>query len=886
MGGWAIGVGSVTGFKDIAARAMAADGSGNIFVTGTFSGALVLGAHVSPSRDSAIFVAKLDSGLSPVWAASSAEVSQYTYVEDIATDGKGGAYITGCYFGSQVSFGAHTLKQPAGASTSYTQAFVARIDGKGQWAWVRGATGDAGSCGQGVAVDSSGDAHITGTFSGSKANFGAVSLSSKGSSNLFVARIDGKGTWRRANAATGSGTYYYYGLTSAGIVVDSGGSAYITGIFEDKATFGTLTVTSSGNEDVFVARLDAKGAWSWVASAGGKGQDGGDHLALDAAGHLLVTGPVSSGQATFGAHSVKNQGSSAIFVASISKTGAWHWARAATGVATDARPTVAAYGKGDALVAGTFSPHKSTFGSFTLKSRGGDDLFVGRLDSTGAWRWARGAGAPFDDRACGVATDSGGTVYTAGHIGGSISAPVKATFGQRTVGGSGAQDLFVARQSGAGEFTRVRRYSAVSSGSDYGLGVARDSAGNIYVTGRFARKATFGATTLTSKAPDEVFVAKADRQGKWVWAVAGKTSRAFGHGVAVDDSGHVYVTGFFEGDTSASGGYRAFFGAHKVVASSAEREVFVARVDRAGKWAWATAAGSTFQDDGHDVEVDGAGNLWVTGCVAGGATFGGTTLSSRGSTDLFVARLDAGSGKWRWARGGGSAAADCGHDLVVDGAGAAHVTGRIGGAATFGARALKGRGGDDLVVAKIDRLGRWQWVAGGGGSGFDSGFGVARDSSGELVVAGSFHGAARFGAQTLTAQGSNDVLVGKLDSAGQWRWVVRGGGATFTHGKGVALDRVGNIHVAGYFYGAASFGSITLAGGGTTTPFVARLNPSGTWTAAWAPASSGSLGAAHAIAAGPGGNTVTAGGFFASARFGGATLQSLGKADIFVWHLP
>ncbi len=745
---------------------------------------------------------------------------------------------------------------------------------------------DSGVCGYAVAADSIGDAYITGNFAGSKVTFGTLTLSSKVGGDIFVAKLDRNGTWRWASGATNPGAYYY-GFSSADIVVDGAGDTYITGSFDSTITFGSLTLASKGGGDIFVAKLDKKGAWSWAASGGGKGKDLGDRLAAHSSGNIFITGTVSSGKSTFGTLTLSTKGSPNVFVASIHKDGAWQWVRGSPDAGHDRAPAVATDSSGDAYVAGSFSLHKSTFGPFTLASKGGDDVFVAKLNKKGAWSWARGAGSPVDDSACGVATDSSGNVYTAGHLGGSSTGPHKATFGQHTLTGSSAQDMYVARQSSTGAFTKARRFSAVASGKDYGLGMARDSAGSIYVTGRFVSKATFGTLTLTAKGSEEVFVAKADRKGRWLWAVAGDTSRAFGYGVAVDSHGDAYVTGFFEGDGSSSGGYKAAFGAHTVTApSNNNREVFVAKINKAGKWAWAAAGGGAFHDDGHDVEVDGAGNLFVTGCVAGAAKFGTTTLAGKGSSDLFVAKVDAGSGKWLWARSGGSPGTDCGHDLAVDGAGAAYITGRIGDSATFGAKALITNGGDDVLVAKINKDGAWQWVTGGGGSAFDCGYGMDLDSAGDMAVTGTFHGAARFGAITLTAKGTNDVFVGKLNSAGCWSWVARGGGTSFAYGKGVAMDRLGNIHVAGYSYGAASFGIFTLAGGGSTTPFVARLSSAGAWTAARAPTSTASLGAAHAIVAGPGGNTITTGGFSAAADFAGTNLQSLGKSDIFVWHLP
>ena len=107
-----------------------------------------------------------------------------------------------------------------------------------------------------------------------------------------------------------------------------------------------------------------------------------------------------------------------------------------------------------------------------------------------------------------------------------------------------------------------------AGGTDYdnGYSIAVDANGNSYVTGVFWGSATFGATTLTGSGNFDVFVAKLDSNGNWLWAKqTGGTSFDFGYGIAVDANGSSYVTGFFMesatfGTTplTSSGGYDIF----------------------------------------------------------------------------------------------------------------------------------------------------------------------------------------------------------------------------------------------------------------------------------------------------------------------------------------
>ena len=112
-----------------------------------------------------------------------------------------------------------------------------------------------------------------------------------------------------------------------------------------------------------------------------------------------------------------------------------------------------------------------------------------------------------------------------------------------------------------------------------GQGIAVDGAGNSYITGRFQGSAAFGAgetneTTLTSAGISDIFVAKYDASGDLVWAKrAGGTSRDSGEGIAVDGSGHSYVTGYFEDSATFGPGETN----ETTLTGAGDRDIFVAK---------------------------------------------------------------------------------------------------------------------------------------------------------------------------------------------------------------------------------------------------------------------------------------------------------------------
>ncbi len=137
------------------------------------------------------------------------------------------------------------------------------------WSWAERAGGSSNDYGYGIAVDSSGNAFVTGYFRGSSADFGSTTLNSSGASDVFVAKLDSSGNWLWAERAGGSSADY-----GSGIAVDSSGNAYVTGFFRSpSADFGSTTLNSSGAYDVFVAKLDSSGNWLWAERAGGSSNE-------------------------------------------------------------------------------------------------------------------------------------------------------------------------------------------------------------------------------------------------------------------------------------------------------------------------------------------------------------------------------------------------------------------------------------------------------------------------------------------------------------------------------------------------------------------------------------------------------------------------------------
>ena len=425
--------------------------------------------------------------------------------------------------------------------------------------------------------------------------------------------------------------------------------------------------------------------------------------------------------------------------------------------------------------------------------------------------------------------------------------------------------------------------SAGGASVDRGRAIAVAAAGNSYVTGFFQGTATFGPFALTSAGDCDIFVAKYDGGGNVLWArSAGGTLADYPEGIAVDAAGSSYVTGHFRG--TATFGPFALTSAGDSIA-----DVFVAKYDDSGNVVWARSAGATRHGNGSGVAVDAAGNSYVTGSYAGLATFGSTTLTSVGVTDVFVVQYDAG-GNALWARssegGGEPASVDLAwaSGLALDATGNSYVTGSFEGTETFGAFTLTGTsaGIADIFVAKYDDSGNVLWARSAGGTSAEYPEGIAVDAAGNSYVTGAYSDTATFGSFTLTAAGFQDVFVAKYDGGGNVLWARSAGGDSgYDQGFSIAVDPTGINFITGTYYGTAIFGPFTLTSAGFADVFVAKCDDDG--NVLWVDSAGGtSVDLGLGIAVDPAGNSYVTGSYRRTATFGPFALTSAGEADVFV----
>ncbi|MCK9583930.1 MAG: T9SS type A sorting domain-containing protein [Candidatus Cloacimonetes bacterium] len=179
-----------------------------------------------------------------------------------------------------------------------------------EWLWAIGTGGTGNDYAQAIATDADKNSYVTGEFEDT-ACFGNTNLTSSGGNDIFVTKLDTSGNWIWASGAGGTGAD-----SGKAIAIDSEGNCYVSGSFEGTISFGSISLTSSGYEDIFIAKLDTNGNWLWASGAGGTLYEGAYSIAIDGEGNCYVCG-YFYGTTSFNNISLDSSGISDIFVAKL-----------------------------------------------------------------------------------------------------------------------------------------------------------------------------------------------------------------------------------------------------------------------------------------------------------------------------------------------------------------------------------------------------------------------------------------------------------------------------------------------------------------------------------------------------------------------------------------
>ncbi len=449
-----------------------------------------------------IFLLLVGSALAQHWS-SVATITGETAVDGykITADATGNTYVIG-RFSKSIMLDSITLH-----GGDQENVYVAKYNRFHRVVWAQVYATVLGGAGNlvdvyGLAIGPSGSVYIAGNYIGTVV-LGGSNHTSVAPTEIYLAKFSADGSWKWLKTCGQHGNGTFNQNAAYAICVDNAENCYITGTFNDSATFDTITISSPQPHEVYIAKYDSEGNALWARGGGGDfGQHTGLAVATDHEGNAYLSG-VFFGNVTFGSdtlHAIDAE--QKMFLCKYGADGSLKWSeKIGTGGYYGFAEDIAFDTDNNPYVAGYFRA-TIDFGSFqyTNNSSAQYAALVMKFDPNGKIIWATKTDGPNQAAgAYGISVDKNNRCYIIGSISKTTS------FGDTTFSLGAGKTAFVAQLDESGKFTWVKTVGG--SGTSTGNGFVKTSDGEFEVIGQFTGSVSFDAMPIVSTGNSGVFIA-------------------------------------------------------------------------------------------------------------------------------------------------------------------------------------------------------------------------------------------------------------------------------------------------------------------------------------------------------------------------------------------
>ncbi len=418
--------------------AMSVDLNGQMAVCGEFTGTAIIGSSTltdTVGRD--VFTAIIDSSGTVIkgMAGVGGNGSQ-NFANGVASDINGNIYVTG-NFEDTIIFDNVTL-----ISEGNSDIFIVKYDASGNLLWAKRAGGPNFVYANDIAVDTSGNCYVVGSFYDSVSFGNNIIVYASYAKDVFTVKYDSNG-----NALWAGSCGHNSEDIGSGVAVDAAENVYITGKFQSDFVFDNSLFNTSGLRDFFVAKYDATGNPQWAKTGGGTNNDYMVKIAVNG-DNIYAVGHFESDTIWVDSVSLANaspdhfNADRDVILLNLDANGLVRWGISAGSYDNDYANDVSVDDQGNAFITGTFNDTIS-FGSTTLIKSAGD-FFLAKYDNSGSAIWAKTS--DFNDalgQSNSVAVFNEKPVISGSFVSG--MAPPLMVFGSDTVISNGSVDVFIAK---------------------------------------------------------------------------------------------------------------------------------------------------------------------------------------------------------------------------------------------------------------------------------------------------------------------------------------------------------------------------------------------------------------------------------------------------------
>lgn len=421
--------------------------------------------------------------------------------------------------------------------------------------WAKNISGNKDQKGLLMTTDAAGNLYLAGNFEATvdfDPGTGTQELTSAGLSDIFLMKLDADGQFLWAKRI--GGIDYE---KANGMVIDASGNLLLCGYFYQTVDFdpniGIQELTSLGDNDMFLLKLDSDGNYLSCTQIGGILSDFANNIALNSAGEILLTGQFE-GTVDFdpgiGSNDLSSTaGSADVFVLKLDASANFLWAKSVGNSFWDAGFFIAADGSDNVYVFGVFGgtvDFDPGLAQLDLSAGGMLDLFMLKLDNGGNLLFAQNMGGDGNEFPTSVRFDSADNLYLTGYS--DQLTDLDPGLGELLLTPVGGDDSFLAKYNSSGELIWGQTFGG--PGSDYAFSSTFNSQNEIYLIGAFQNTVDFdpgtGVFELTSNGSSDIFVASFDTNGNFLDAGnMGADSSDFGYNIIIDQDDNMYLSGSF-----------------------------------------------------------------------------------------------------------------------------------------------------------------------------------------------------------------------------------------------------------------------------------------------------------------------------------------------------